>query len=118
MGFKTNKTINQTKPQQQPQQQQQQQRKGYPGYGYFPTAGAAAAAANGGGGGSTPGAERSTPGTATYYDYNGGGSFRSDQHQPAQMGNSPLLREPYGGRSGDQFIHPSIRPPSQTILSL
>lgn len=98
--------------------------KGYPSYGYFPAAAAGAggpangiaggggggAGGGGGGGGNTPGGERSgsQPSAATYYDYtNGGGpaAFHRgpglDQHNPAgNMGNSPLLRDAYTGRSG------------------
>ena len=96
--------------------------QGYPSYGYFPAAagaggpangiagGGGGGASNGGGGGNTPGGERSgsQPSAATYYDYtNGGGpaAFHRgpglDQHNPAgNMGNSPLLRDAYTGRSG------------------
>lgn len=101
---------------------------GYPaGYGYFPAAapgapgpanglaggggGPGGAGSGGGGGGGSAGGERNgnQPSPATYYDYtNGGGPAAyhrgaglEHQHNPAgTMGNSPLLREAYGGRSG------------------
>ena len=71
--------------------------------------GGGGAGGGGGGGGNTPGGERSgsQPSATTYYDYtNGGGpaAFHRgpglDQHNPAGMGNSPLLRDAYTGRSG------------------
>ena len=110
---------------------------GYPGYGYFPAAGAANGIGGGGGavngiggggaggaggtvvvnGGSNPGGNErngsSQPSPATYYDYANGGAavaaaaaaayhHRASHHvDPASaMGNSPLLRDAYSGRSG------------------